>query len=121
MAFAVKIEGLRELNASLKAISKELPRELTKLSKEAAGIVAPEAQSLAPVRTGRLRGSVTAGATQAGGFVKVSGPYAGPIVGGWPKHNIRRNPFIFHALDNKTDEVIDKYQDGIADLIDRLL
>lgn len=118
---AVKITGLRELNAALKAIGKELPKEMTKLSREAADIVAPEAKSLAPALTGRLRAAVKAGGTQAGGYVKVSTPYVGPIVGGWPAHNIKANPFLFHALDNKTDDVIDHCQDGIADLIERLL
>lgn len=117
----VKITGLKELNASLKAISKDLSKELTKLSKEGAEIVAPEAQSLAPVLTGHLRAAVKAGATQKGGYVKVSTPYVGPIVGGWPKHNIKPNPFLWHALDNKTDDVIDHMQDGVADLIDRHL
>lgn len=117
----VRITGLKELNAALKAIGRELPKEMTKLSKESAEIVAPEAQSLAPVLTGRLRGAVQAGATQKGGYVKVSTPYVGPIVGGWPKHHIKPNPFLWHALDNKTDDVIDHCQDGIADLITRLL
>jgi hypothetical protein len=122
MGATVKIEGLKELRTSLKAISKELPKELTKLNKAAAELVSPEAQSRAPVRSGRLRDAVKPGATQTGGFVKVSGlPYVGPIVGGWPKHNIKANPFLWNALDAKTDEVVDKYQDGIADLIDRYL
>lgn len=118
----IKVEGLKELSKSLKDISRELPKELVKLSKEAAGIVSPEAQSLAPVRSGRLRAAVKPGATQAGAYVKVSGlPYVGPIIGGWPKHNIKPNPFLFKALDNKTPAVVDVYQDGIADLIFRYL
>lgn len=122
MTSTVRVEGLRELSKSLKAIDKALPKELTKLNKEAAEIVSPEAVRRAPRVSGKLAAAVKPGATTAGGFVKVSGlPYVGPIIGGWPRHNIKANPFIFQALDEKHDAVVDHYQDGVAELIDRLL
>jgi hypothetical protein len=117
----IEVSGLKEVKAALKSLSDELPRELVKISKRAAEIVAPEAQSRAPVLSGKLRGTIKAAATQAGAFVKLSGAYAGPIVGGWPAHNIKPNPFIWRALDSKTDEVVQEYNDGIADLIERFL
>lgn len=117
---SIKVEGLKKLSKELKAISTDLPKLLKVVGKDAAGIVAAEAKSIGPRRTGALVGHVVPGVNATSSFVKVSGlPYVGPIIGGWPKHNIRPNPFIFHALDNKRDAVIDAFQNGVADLIDK--
>ncbi len=117
---AVRIDGLRELSRDLKKLSAELPKELKAVSKDAAEIVADESRTLAPVRSGKLRGKVKAGATAKGGDVRIGGlPYAGPIVFGWRKHNIEPNPFIFTALDKRRDEVIEKFEKGIDALVER--
>lgn len=117
---SIKIEGLKELSGHLKKLSAELPKELKAVSKDAAEIVATEARGIVPVRTGRLRGQIKAGATAKGGDVRVSGlVYAKPIHFGWAKHNIRPNPFIYKARDKRHDEVIAKFEKGLNDLVER--
>jgi hypothetical protein len=59
-------------------------------------------------------GTARAGVVRAG---KKSVPYAGPIHWGWPKRNIKANPFLSKALESETDEVVDVYEDGISKLL----
>ena len=116
----IKIEGLKELHQNLKKLSDKLPKELKTVSKDAAEIVATEARTLAPVLTGRLRGRVKAGATAKGGDVRIMGlVYAKPIVFGWKRHNIAPNPFIYHALDNRRDEVIARFEKDVNALVEK--
>ncbi|MEW6583473.1 MAG: HK97 gp10 family phage protein, partial [Actinomycetota bacterium] len=58
MVAQVRIEGLRELQATLRRIDGQLPRLVRGRLREAAGIVAVEARARAPVRSGRLRRSI---------------------------------------------------------------
>lgn len=116
----VKIQGIKSLSRELKKLSDELPKELKKIGKDAAEIVAVEARGIVPVLSGRLRNKIKAGATTKGGDVRVSGlPYANPIHFGWRKHNIRPNPFLYNALDSRTAEVIEAYSRGIGDLLEK--
>lgn len=116
---SIKIEGLRELSAHLKKVSADLPKELKKVSKDAAEIVAAEARTIVPVRSGRLRNKIQAGATLKGADVRAMGlPYAAVIHFGWKRHNIRPNPFLYKALDSRREEVIAKFEEGLHDLIE---
>ena len=47
-------------------------------------------------------------------------PYAGVIHFGWPRHNIEPQPFLYDALDRRSDEVIKLYEDRITDLVHKL-
>ena len=117
---SVKIEGLSKLSRELKKLSADLPKELKTVSKDAAEIVASEARTIVPIRTGRLRSRIKAGATAKGGDVRVSGLiYAKPIHFGWARHHIRPNPFVYHALDSRRAEVIEKFRDGVHDFVER--
>jgi hypothetical protein len=116
---AVKVTGAREFRAAMKHMSADLS-DLTAINKAAASTVATEARNRAPVLTGRLAGSIRAGATRTRGYVKAGGrsiPYAGPIHFGWPRHNIEPQPFIFAALDDRRTEIIDKYEAHIEALV----
>lgn len=78
----IKIEGLMELQAHLKAAQDGSQKDLRLLLNEVAEVVAVEARTKAPVRTGRLRQSIRALSQQryaivAGGSAKV--PYFGFI------------------------------------------
>lgn len=116
----IRITGLRKLSAELKKLSKDLPKELKSVSKDAAEIVAVEARTIVPVRTGALRGAIKSAAVVDGGRVRVGGlPYAKPIHFGWRAHNIVPNPFIYDALDNRRGEVIAKFEKDTAALIER--
>src|SRR3954471_18933800 len=70
------VQGLRELRRDLKAVERELPRELTKTMKRAAEPVARHAAELAPRKSGALARSITAGAAGTKASIRSRLPYA---------------------------------------------
>ena len=97
-------------------------KQLTAVHRAAADKVAADARLRAPVRTGRLRKSIRAGATTKHGSVSAGGrlvPYAGPIHFGWPRRNIEPQPFLYDALDHRRAEVIELYEKRVDELIRR--
>ena len=117
----VEVVGLREVQSALRALDNSFARELTPLNRKAAQVVATEATSRVPVRSGRLKASIRATAQQRQGEVKAGRatvPYAGPIEFGWAAHNITAQPFLFPALDAKKEDVIELYEHLIRQLVD---
>jgi HK97 gp10 family phage protein len=115
MADGIKVAGLNEAIRALRAIG--VPSaEIGEASQEAGEIVANQARSLVPVRTGALRATIKAKkiarkiVVSAGNNTKV--PYANPIHFGWnydkvnlqPK-NIRPRPFFTNALSRTRPQV----------------
>lgn len=120
MPNSVRVEGLRELTAGLKKLDGMMLKDLKQVSQASAEIVAAEARSGAPVRSGRLVGNIKASGTQAGGIVRVGGlAYHRVIHFGWARHHIRPNPFLYKALDARRDEVVEKFEREVAGLVDR--
>ena len=118
----IRVENLREVQAALKGIDRSLGRQLTAVNRDAARLVAVEAERSAPRRTGRLGSSIRATAQQRAGQVRagtVKVPYAGVIEFGWPAHNIAAQPFLFPSLEAKREDVIDLYDRLIRELVDR--
>lgn len=122
---SVRVEGLGKLERDLRELELGLEVELRQVSKEAAGIVAREVKARAPIggdgdpHPGRLRDSVRTGVTSRGASVRIGGasvPYAKPIVFGWPKRNIRPNPFPYTALDVRRGEVFALYETRVHEL-----
>jgi len=129
-ARGIQVTGLRELRRELKRVSAQLPRELAKVNHEAAEIVAAEARRRAPVRSGKLRGSVRALRQQARGVVAAGSarvPYAGvqefggtvPRFHSASRTTIPAQPYVYPALGAKRDEVIDAYGEALGDLMRR--
>lgn len=119
-AGAVKIQGLREVQRALSDLSDDLKNEMKGTHLEAAKAVLPEAQRLAPFRTGALSSSLRATATRTGGRIRAGSsavPYAGPIHFGWPARRIAPQPFVYEALDPRRDEVIEVYAKKLNELI----
>lgn len=125
---AIVVEGLRELQSSLREVSDELPRELRKINKAAADLVVPAAQRRAPSVSGRLRKSIVARAEQRGASIKGGGkrvPYFGFIdFGGRVGRNksverpfIKRGRIIYPAVDEQHDRIIELHEAGIAALL----
>lgn len=113
---AVKIEGLRETQKALRDMSDELRFEMKETHRKAAEIVVQGSKRYVPFRTGKLAASIRAAATMTSGKVRVGSaavPYAGPIHFGWPARRISPQPFIYDALDERRDEVIELYQQRI--------
>jgi len=116
---AQQIEGLKEVNAALRSMSKDTRDDMKATHKRAAAIVIAGAKRFVPVRTGRLAESIRDGSTQRMGRVRVgsaSVPYAGPIHFGWPSRSIKPQPFIYDALDGRRDEVVRVYVQRIDSL-----
>jgi hypothetical protein len=119
---SIKVEGLTELRASLKKLDDKLPRELNKVSKASAEVVASEARGIVPRISGRLAGSIKTSGTAKGAFVKSGGlEYHRVIHFGWARHNIKPNPFLYEALDTRRDEVIEKFEREVSALVDRVV
>jgi hypothetical protein len=66
----VHIEGLRELNRSLKELDKQILKDLRVELVDVAEVVVHEAQSNVPVKSGRALSSIKAGADAKGAFVQ---------------------------------------------------
>lgn len=79
----IQVEGLRELSKALRNLEdKELPKQLRLANKKAAEVVAQEAKTRVPVRTGNLQRSIKATASRTSASVKMGSakvPYAGWI------------------------------------------
>lgn len=119
---AVQITGLREFVRGCKAVDATFPKQIRDINKECAEIVAVTARTLAPYRSGRLRGNIRAGATLTAGTVSVgsqSVPYAGPIHWGWPRHHIKPNPFLVKALEGDVGKIEEKYNRDLQAFLDR--
>lgn len=115
----VHVEGLRALRRDIRKMQPDTVRELRKVIKDAAQIVAEEARTRAPVRTGRLAGSIRATTSGDKGIVRSPLPYAavhefgGTIRPKGAPIAIRGSHMVYGALDNKRDAVIDALGDGI--------
>lgn len=76
-SFHVEVEGLKEVQKAIRDLGdKDLKKALRLANKQAAEVVASAAREKTPVRTGKLRRSVRATATQVQGSVKLGGPTA---------------------------------------------
>ena len=121
--FEVRVEGLRELNKSLRKVGGDYPKELKAIHKDVAEIVAQRAETRAPRLTGRLissirpQGALRYGRVAAG---RKSVPYAGPIHWGWAGHGIEPQPFLVEALHEKQPEVMLVWKDKTDRFIDRV-
>ena len=119
----LKITGAREFRRAMKNMGGDL-KDLSAINRAAAETVAREAKARAPEGpTGRLKKSVRPGATTKKGYVRAGGGavvYAGPIHFGWPAHNIKPQPFIYDALDERKSEIIDRYEAHIEALVEKV-
>lgn len=132
------VEGLTELQRSLKAIERSAARELYDGLRDAARIVSRSAASKVPARTGRAASSIKPRATARGASIAFGGPRApyypwldfGGSVG--PGHRPRQSgsgavkrPFIkegryvYPTIAAKSDEVLQRVDELMADLIRR--
>ena len=116
----IKVMGYKKAIKALQAIGVPAA-EIKAAGSEAGDLVANQARTLAPVRTGKLRNSIRV--SKALNKVSVSAgnnksvPYANPIHWGWFKRNIKPQPFFVKALGITRDEVYRNYYRTIDTLI----
>jgi len=125
---AVRVEGGRELRRKFREVGDDMS-DLKDLHKQLADDVAGTAKTKTPVRSGRLRNSVRGSGTKTAARVRAgnnrksgpsSVPYAGPIHFGWAERGIRPKPFLYEALDDRRQEVIERYNDEVRTIIKRV-
>ena len=116
-----KVDGLKALQKEIrKTEDVGMKKQLRLANKEAAQVVADQAKVEVPRRSGRLARSIGVQASQTSAFVKAGTaarvPYAGPIHFGWPKRNIRPQPFLYEAMDKRIGEVRKAYEKNLEKL-----
>lgn len=124
MAEAVQVEGLQQLQQSLH----RLADDVAELAPPQAGqLIGREAVMRAPKRSGRLAASFSAEAGPGEQLLKFGVVYAGPVhfgVGPRPgergPHNIRRNPYLFGAVNDTAPQWEDIYSDQLQGLVDKV-
>lgn len=119
MAEVIKVTGLRETIKKLETLGASVA-DLKTVMNKVGNVVAGEAESLAPKKSGALAGSIRANKAKGKAVVKAGSarvPYAGvQNYGGY--HNIQGSHFMEKALSNKQGEAIREFQSGIDRLID---
>lgn len=120
---SVNVIGLKETQRALAKLDPELRATIRASAKHAANIVAENARSRAPRRSGALAGSIRTGVTATGSYVQVGSSgraklYAGVIHFGWPKHNIKANPFLTDAREATRSEVVTYFETYIARVLE---
>lgn len=122
MSAPVKIDNLNRILAALKKTGLTA-QDLKGATTKASALVLPPAIKNAPVRSGKLQGTVKA--SKANNRVAISAgtnksvPYANPIHWGWKKRNIKPNPWLLEIRDEYGDKVKDIYTNEIQKLIDQ--
>ena len=122
---AIRVEGARETRRAFREIGDDMS-DLRELHKRLADDVAGTAKTKVPVRSGRLQRSIRGSGTKTAARVRAgnnrkSGPtsvlYSGPIHFGWGARGIRPQPFMYEALDDRRQEVVDTYNRQVREII----
>lgn len=125
MADPIRVDGLTELRRRAKQTSKDAHKQVQQVTKRAAEIVAADARTLAPRRSGRLAASLKAGTSGSKGIVRSRLPYAkvhewgGTIRPRGTEIKIKKSEYIGKALDRKQAAVQRELERGFADVARR--
>jgi len=120
------VTGLREVVRNLEKIGDAVTvrNELKEVFVEIGRMVAIDAASLAPKRSGRLAASIKPTNTKNKAAIRVGSarvPYAGPINYGWPRRNIKASRFLQRAIDADTDNAIRMMDEGLSRIISKYM
>jgi hypothetical protein len=116
----VKVQGLRQAIRALQDIGVPAA-EIKAAGTQSGELVANQARSIVPIRTGRLRDSIRVSkalskiSISAGNNTRV--PYANPIHWGWFRRHIKPQPFFIKALGLTRDQVYQNYYKTLDTLI----
>lgn len=120
---AVQIEGLASVKRQMGKLSKDVDyraQEFLGVNRAIASAVAGDAKQFVPVLSGALAASVREASSKTSARVKAGGgkiAYAGPIHWGWPARRITPQPFFLDAIDRRRDEIKERYEKLVDDLI----
>lgn len=126
MKAGIRVENAKALRSTLKDLGgKDLLGELKGAHKRVSDMLVAKALPNVPVRTGRLRRSVKALASQREARARAgsaSVPYAAAIHWGRKTRGvIPARPFLWDAAQAIQDEAVDVYEKDVAALIDNAL
>lgn len=116
---SIRVSGLNQAIRALKDVGVPAS-EIAAAGKDAAEIVAGEARTLVPVRTGALKGSIRTANQQRKAIVRAGGarvPYANPIHWGWFRRGIKPNQFFSRAIAGNIEKIYEKYFDSLNRLL----
>jgi hypothetical protein len=117
-----KVEGLNRLVRTLSRAGEDLS-ELKAANAKAGEIVAGDAGSRVPRRSGRLAGTIRAARQTRRARVTVgraSVPYAGPIHWGWQARHIAPNPFVSWAAQATEPQWTEAYRRDVQAALDHV-
>jgi Bacteriophage HK97-gp10, putative tail-component len=118
----VRVEGLNRLIRTLDKASAEVA-ELKDAHQRAGEVVASEARSRAPRRTGALANTIRSARQARRARVQVGTrgvPYAAPIHWGWPARGIAANPFVSEAAQDTESRWTAGYHDDVQKALDKV-
>lgn len=113
----VQVNG-RETRRALRRTGNDVRGDLKAVHAVGARLVEDQSRHEVPVQSGTLRDTLRSSGTQTKGIVRAgyaSVPYAGPIHFGWAARGIAPQPFIYEAMDERRQEVIDAYENAVSD------
>lgn len=125
---SIRVEGLRETIKQLEALGAD-KSEIVDANFRAAETLRQQAQAQVPVRTGRLKSTLRS--SKAKGYAQVSMGnarvvYANPIHWGWfydkewfIQKNIKPNLFLYRALGATKDQIMQRYNQDMQQLINK--
>ena len=123
----IEVVGDRALRAALKKAGDDLS-DMKASNLAGAQIVADRAGELVPVVSGRLKNTIRAGGGAASANVRAglaSIRYAGPLHFGHGPPRAQGgymvpNPFLYDAVDDRREEVLEMYQDRVKRALSKL-
>jgi len=115
------VVGGAKLRSTLRKAGADM-KQLSAVNRDVANIVLPVAKAGAPSVSGRLGGTLRAGATQKSAIIRVGNaraPY-GPVVHYWHKGNFTPQPWVSLAAQKTEPAWLDRYHAGIEKIIDQV-
>lgn len=118
----VKVEGARRLRATLKKAGADMS-QLKEVNRSAAATVAGHSEFNVPFHEGHLKATIRPAATQRAGIVRAGFkrvPYAGVIHWGWPKKNIKAQPWMTDAAKLTEPIWVEQYETHLKAVISQV-
>lgn len=116
----VRVQGARELRRAIGSSVAELA-DLKALHKESAELVAAEARTRVPVRSGALRSSIKASGTKTKAIVRAASTGKSKPYGArqhWAQQQGRPgDQFVYKAMGAKGRQVVKMYVDKVEELV----
>lgn len=120
----IRVEGARELRATLKRADSKLGDEITSAHKDVADLVATESKPAAPRgATGALAASGRGSGTKTQAVVRYGGarvPYAGPQHFGWAARNIPAKPWVTETAQRTEPQWTERYESAVDHVLNTI-